>query len=99
MDAAIASGLAAVISFLLSFVQILVFASIIISWVGGDPSNPVVHMIRRATEPIYAPIRRFTSRIPGPFDWAPLVVIAIIIFIQKSVVAWLNSYARSGGVN
>ena len=93
MDAAIASGLAGVISFILSMVQILVLASIIVSWV-GDPNNQIVQMIYAVTEPIYRPIRRFTNRIPGPFDWAPIAVILIIIFLQKSVVFYLNQYAR-----
>lgn len=98
MDAAIANGLAAVINFFLSFVQILVFASIIVGWVGADANNPIVTMIHRSTEPIYRPLRRFTRKIPGPFDFAPLVVIAIILFIQQSVVAYLINYARTRGL-
>ena len=84
MDAAIAQGLAGVISFILSVVQILVLASIVVSWV-GDPNNQIVQMIYSVTEPIYRPIRRYTNKIPGPFDWAPIVVILIIIFLQKSL--------------
>ena len=93
MDAAIAQGLAGVISFILSVVQILVLASIVVSWV-GDPNNQIVQMIYSVTEPIYRPIRRYTNKIPGPFDWAPIVVILIIIFLQRSVVLYRNQYAR-----
>ena len=98
MDAAIANGLAAVINFFLSFLQILVFASIIVSWVGADPGNPIVQLIHRSTEPIYRPLRKLTSRIPGPFDFAPLAIIALILFLQQSVVAYLINYARSRGL-
>lgn len=97
MDAALASGLAAVISFILNFVQLLVIASIVVSWV-GDPSNTIVQMIYSITEPIYKPIRKFSSRIPGPFDWAPFIVIMIIIFLQNSIVQALGRYARQGGL-
>lgn len=93
MTAGIAEGLAAVISFFLSAIQLLVFASIIVSWV-GDRSNQIVIMIVNLTEPIYRPLRRFTSRIPGPFDWAPMLVLAIIIFMQFAVVANLRRYAQ-----
>lgn len=92
MTAGIAEGLAAVISFFLSAIQLLVFASIIVTWV-GDRSNQIVIMIENLTEPIYRPLRRFTSRIPGPFDWAPMLVLAIIIFAQFAVVGNLRRYA------
>lgn len=97
MDAAVINGIAAVISYILDFVQILVFISILVSFV-GDSSNTIVQMIYSITEPIYRPIRKFTAKIPGPFDWAPFVVILIIIFLQKSLVAWLHGYARSQGM-
>ena len=95
MDAAIAQGLAGVISLVLNIVQVLVIASIVVSWV-GDPSNQIVQMIYSVTEPIYRPLRRLTSRIPGPFDWAPVAVIMIIIFLERSVVFYLQQYARGG---
>lgn len=94
MGPAAADGLAAVISMFLSMIQLLVLASVIVSWV-GDKSNVVVQMIYNITEPIYRPIRRLTSRIPGPFDWAPLAVIAIVIFLEKFLVQSLTNYARS----
>lgn len=94
MGPAIADGLAAVLSMFFNMLQLLVLASIILSWV-GDRSNVIVQMIYSITEPIYRPIRRLTSRIPGPFDWAPMVTIAIIIFLERVLVQTLTSYARS----
>lgn len=82
MGAAMLDGLVAVVGMLTSMVQLLVIASVIVSWV-GDRSNPIVQMIYNITEPIYRPLRRLTSRLPGPFDWAPMLVLAIVIFIQK----------------
>lgn len=97
MDAALASSLAAIIHFILNIVQILVIASIIVSWV-GDRSNSIVQMIDQVTEPIYRPIRKFTRNIPGPFDWAPLGVLLIIVAIERGVVAYLEAYARNRGL-
>lgn len=94
MGPGIADGLAAVISMFLSMIQLLVLASVIVSWV-GDRNNVVVQMIYNITEPIYRPIRRFTAKLPGPFDWAPLVVIAIVIFLEKVLVRSLTDYART----
>lgn len=91
MTAGIVQGLAAVINFFLSAIQLLVFASIIVSWV-GDRSNQVVVMIINITEPIYRPLRVLTRKIPGPFDWAPMFVMAIIIFAQLAIVKPMMAY-------
>lgn len=89
----IANGLANVLGFLIQIIQLLVFASIIVSWV-GDRNNQIVQMIHSITEPMYRPFRKLTQNIPGPFDWAPLIVIMILIFLQSSLVPWLQSLGR-----
>ena len=91
MTAPIIQGLAAVINYFLSAIQLLVFASIIVSWV-GDRSNQIVVMIINITEPIYRPLRYLTRNIPGPFDWAPMLVLAIVIFAQIAIVKPLTHY-------
>ncbi len=91
MTAGIIQGLAAVINFFLSAVQLLVFASIIVSWV-GDRSNQIVVMIINITEPMYRPLRYLTRNIPGPFDWAPMIVLAIVIFAQIAIVNPMRAY-------
>lgn len=91
MAGALIDGLAEVIRMFLQLIQLLVLASVIVSWV-GDKSNAIVQMIYNITEPIYRPIRKLTSRIPGPFDWAPLFVLMLIILIQRVMEAMLRSY-------
>ena len=68
--------------------QILIFASIVASWI-GDPNNQIVAMIRNMTEPLYRPIRRLTRGLPGPIDWAPLILILIIVFVQRGVLPYI----------
>lgn len=95
MGAALLDGLAAVVSMFAQMIQLLVIASVIVSWV-GDRSHPIVQMIYNITEPMYRPLRRLTSRIPGPFDWAPMVLLAIVILIQKVLEAMLRGAAARG---
>lgn len=95
MGGALLDGLAAVVTMFAQMIQLLVIASVIVSWV-GDRSNPIVQMIFNITEPIYRPLRRLTSRIPGPFDWAPMMVLAIVILVQKVMEAMLRGYAARG---
>lgn len=96
MDIAIANGLFAVAALILNFVQLIVFASIVVSWV-GDSSNTIVQMIYSVSEPIYRPLRKLTNKIPGPFDWAPFVVILIIIFLQTVLESLKRSFLMQGG--
>ncbi len=92
MDMAVANGLAAVVNFVFNMIQLLIFASIITSFI-GDRSNPVVQVIESIVEPMYAPFRKITRHIPGPIDWSPMILLAIIIFIEKTLTFYLRSLA------
>ena len=78
----------------LFMLQLLIIASVIVSWVGGDPSNTLVRFIKGVTEPMYRPVRRLTSAIPGPLDWAPLVLLLLIFFLDRLLI---RIAASSGG--
>jgi len=62
----------------------VVFASVVISWVGADPYNGIVRFIQNVTEPLLAPVRRkmwrWTAR--SQIDFSPMVVIFAIMVIQ-----------------
>lgn len=91
----IVDGIASVLQVILFAVQILVFASVVVSWVSADPNNVIVQMIYNTTEPMYRPLRKYTNRIPGPFDWAPLAVLLIVVFLTNSLVPYLHALSRS----
>ena len=79
------------LNFLLNVAQLVVRASIVISWFQVSHSNQVVSMIIKVTEPVYAYFRKWTSNIPGPIDWAPAIVILILMFAQNLVRRGLQS--------
>lgn len=83
-------ALGQVILVVLNMVQILIFASVMISWVNADPNNPIVNMIRNITEPMYRPFRSLTRKLPGPIDWAPMVLILVIVFIDRLIRQWIR---------
>ena len=86
----IADGIARVVEIVLNMVQLLVIASVLIGWVGADPNNQIVMMIHNLTEPLYRPFRRLTRALPGPLDWAPLLVLLAITFLQYGVVPYIR---------
>ena len=87
------SGLGYVLDMVLNMIQLVVLASIVVSWVNAPPNNQIVGMVHAITEPMYRPIRKMTRNLGGPIDWAPMVVILIIVFLQRSIVPWLRSQA------
>jgi len=97
LDAALANGLGWVLNIVLNMVQIVIIGSVIISWVNADPNNQIVQVINRLSEPIYRPLRRLTRNIPGPIDWAPMILLLIIVFLQQSLVKYLLNYGRFAG--
>ena len=95
MGPGLAEGLREVLHYFFNIIQLLVFASFVVSWV-GDRDKPIVQMIYNITEPIYRPMRRLTSKIPGPFDWAPMIVMLVVIFLDRFFMAFLSRYAQTG---
>ena len=74
-------------SYLITFLIFAIFARVVLDWliVGGimRPNNPLRDMTIRITEPILAPLRRYT-RI-GMIDLSSMVAIIILTIIQKLV--------------
>lgn len=67
--------------------SIVIMVSVLISWVSPDPFNPLVKMLRSATEPLFAWVRR---RLPfamvGMLDLSPIIVLLGIQLLQMVVI-------------
>ena len=76
----------ALINLLLLFLQLAIFARIIVSWIAprGGLNNPIVNVIYQITEPILGPLRRILPRV-GMFDFSPMAAIIIIVLIQSAL--------------
>ena len=85
-------GAATVLDYALSFYSWIIIARALISWVNPDPWNPIVQFLTRATEPVLAPIRQRLGWRMG-IDLSPLIVIAVIWFLQIAVVQSIKDIA------
>jgi YggT family protein len=88
-------ALAKVIDIALVCFMFIIIARAVLSWVSPDPYNPIVRFIHNVTEPILYRIRRRVPMMYGGIDFSPIVVILIIIFLQKFLVASLVGLADS----
>ena len=69
---------------LLSIYSIILVIRVVMSWVDPNPSNPIVQIIYRLTEPVLAPVRRVLPSF-GPIDLSPIVVFAAIWFLRRLI--------------
>ena len=87
-------ALAQILDILLTVYMWIVIISALISWVSPDPYNPIVRFLRRVTEPVYRPIRRFVGARMGIIDISPMIVILGIIFIKYFLIQSLIELAH-----
>jgi len=88
-------AVANVLHYVLFFYMWIIIARAVLSWVSPDPYNPIVRFIYKVTEPVMYQVR---SRLPvsfGGIDFAPVVVILIIYFLQTFVVNSLMRFSQS----
>ena len=80
------------INILFSLYSLVIIARAFLPLVGADIRNPIVRFIYDITEPVLAPLRRFT--IIGMWDFSPLAALIILTIVQSVVSHLLLSMAR-----
>ena len=86
-------ALAQILSMVINIYIWVVIIAALISWVRPDPYNPIVQILYKLTEPLYAKIRRVIPTIIGGLDLTPILVILALKFIDLFVVQLLFSLA------
>jgi YggT family protein len=83
-----------VIAMVLNIYMWIIIARAVLSWVNPDPYNPIVRFLYSATEPVLGALRRTVPLYFGGIDFAPMVVILAIVFLEKFLVPTLFALAR-----
>jgi YggT family protein len=86
-------AVASVLDWALTIYMWLIIARALLSWVNPDPYNPIVRFLYNVTEPVLGYLRRRLPLVFGGLDLSPLVVLAIIIFLQRFLVRTLLEIA------
>jgi len=80
-------AVAVILDKVLQLYTFVLIVSVLISWVSPDPYNPIVRVLRMATEPVFNWVRR---RLPftmvGMMDLSPIVVFMAIWFLRMFLV-------------
>jgi YggT family protein len=59
---------------LIDLYSLVMFASVVLSWVRLDPDNAIARVIRQLTEPVLSRVRQILPA-AGGFDFSPMVVL------------------------
>lgn len=87
-------AIATIASMLLNlYIWILIIATLL-SWVRPDPYNPIVQVLYRLSEPVFAKVRRLIPTNIGGLDLAPLIVIVGLKFIDLTFIRILDNFAQ-----
>lgn len=76
------------------YIWVVIIAALI-TWVRPDPYNPIVQVLRRLTEPVYAFIRSYIPTVIGGVDLAPIIIILGLQFIDLFAVKLLSNLANA----
>ena len=86
-------GVSSVLGILFNFFYFLVIARCVLSFVSPDPRNQLVHFVYASTEPLMMKVRRYIPQM-GMMDLSPIILIAIIYFLNIFLVGSLYTYGQ-----
>jgi len=71
----IIAGLGGIVhSLIMVYIWVVIIAALL-TWVRPDPTNPIVQVLYRLTEPAYGLVRRMIPTVFNGIDLAPIIVI------------------------
>jgi YggT family protein len=65
----------------------VVIISTALTWFSPDPSNPIVQMLYRLTQPVYNKMRRYIPTLFNGIDLAPLILIFALLFLETFLIS------------
>ena len=83
------SSIASILNLLLDLYFWVIFARAILSWIHPSPYNPIVRAIYKLVDPVTYRISRIIPTRIGMVDMSPFILMLLIVFVQKFVVATL----------
>ena len=80
------------INLFVSFYSLIIIARVFLPLVGADPLNPIIRFIYDVTEPVLAPLRRYT--VVGMWDLSPVVALVLLTVVQQVAVSLVLGLLR-----
>lgn len=71
---------------LIDLYSLVVLAAVVISWIQAPYNHPIVQIVRKLTEPVLTPIRKFLPA-TGGLDFSPMILLVALQYVLKNIVA------------
>lgn len=85
--------LAKILHILIFAYTIVIIVAAVLSFANPDPYNKLVQVVTRLTEPVYSFIRKHIPTAYGGLDFAPMIVLLGLVFIDEFFVNLVVAYA------
>ena len=70
---------------LIDLYSLVLFASVVLSWIRPDPDNAIVKVIHQLTEPVLSRVRQILPA-AGGFDFSPMLVLIGLQLLKSLLV-------------
>lgn len=86
-------AIAQVLNIILQLYMWIIIIRALLSWVNPDPYNPIVQFLHSITEPVLLRVRQLIPMSGIGIDFAPIIVLLVIVFLQSFLVQTLGALA------
>jgi YggT family protein len=85
------------VDMVLNLLLLVILLNAVLSWFRLDPSNPVLQLLDRISDFVCNPIRRLFPTMASGIDFAPMIAMVALMFLQRFIVASLQGIAARMG--
>lgn len=76
---------------------LVILLNAVLTWFRLDPSNPVLQLLERVSDWVCNPIRRLFPTTMSGIDFAPMIAMVALLFLQRIIVPSLQGIAARMG--
>ena len=87
------SAVAWLLDMAINLLLVVILLNAVLSWIRIDASNPALQLLDRISDFVCNPIRRLFPTMASGIDFAPMIAMVALMFLQKFVVASLATMA------
>ncbi len=89
------NAVAVILSSLITIYMWIVIIYSLISFVQPNPNNPIMQILARLCEPVFYFLYSRFKLVFNGLDFAPLVVVIVLKFLDLTLIQWLFVLAKS----
>jgi len=93
----VVGALAWLLDLVFNLLMLIILINAILSWFRLDPSNAVVQLLDRISDVVCNPIRRLFPTVMSGIDFAPMIAMVALMFLQRILVPTLQGIAARLG--